>query len=269
MDGRTRTALIDMYCKCGSVDEALRLFSNAKEKPQTAEWTAMITGLAMHGQSERAIQLFDEMTQSGTTPNAVTFAALLSACSHGGLVGDGLRYFRRMEADFGIKPTVQHVGCVVDLLGRAGLIDVAMAFMDRYRVKANAAMWGALLTACRRHKNVEVGVMAGEMLLREEPWNGGVYMTLLSLYGEAGRWGDVERLKKEMQEAGCRKNPGCSMIEVNGTCHEFVSGDSSCPLAWEVCSTILGLSMPIHFDDSLPLDAPSPLNCRQVCTLDI
>lgn len=233
-DSRITTALIDMYCKCGSVQDALFVFEKAKVK-QVGEWTAMITGMAVHGFGERSIELFENMVRLGIRPNVVTFVALLSACTHAGLVKEGLKYFEHMKVEYGIEPTIEHFGCVIDLLSRAGLIEEAIEFIRKMPMKANAAIWGALLSACRIHRNVEVGEIAARWLISEEPWNGAVYMALLSLYSEVERWDDVEKVKKEMKDVGSRKIPGCSMVEVDGACHEFVAGDKSHPLAVEVC----------------------------------
>ncbi|KAL5983448.1 hypothetical protein ACLOJK_017534 [Asimina triloba] len=226
LDTRITTALIDMYCKCGSLENALSVFRGSKEK-FVGEWTAMITGLAMHGFGERSIELFEEMVGLEIKPNVVTFVAVLSACTHSGLVKDGLRYFECMKSKYGIEPTIEHLGCVVDLLGRAGLISEAVEFIRKMPIEANGAIWGALLNASRIHKNIEVGELAARWLIREEPGNGAVYMALLSLYGDVGRLDDVERIKREMKDAGSRKSPGCSMIEVDGNCREFVGGDRS------------------------------------------
>ncbi|RVW97829.1 Pentatricopeptide repeat-containing protein [Vitis vinifera] len=187
VDSRIATALIDMFFKCGSIEHALLVFEGAKEK-HVGEWTAMLSGLAMHGLGEQLIEAFEKMVDSGIKPDEVTFVALLSGCSHSGLVNEGLYYFDRMESDFGVEPTVEHFGCVVDLLGRAGLIDQAMQLISEMPFEPNAAIWGALLNACRVYKNVEVGELAAQWLIKDEPWNGALYMTLLSLYREAGRW---------------------------------------------------------------------------------
>ncbi|OVA13583.1 Pentatricopeptide repeat [Macleaya cordata] len=233
-DSRINTALIDMYFKCGSIKDATNVFVGAKEK-HVGEWTAMISGMAIHGFGERSMELFEDMVRSGVKPNVVTFVGLLSGCTHAGLVKEGLMYFERMKSEFGIEPTVEHCGCVVDFLGRGGLIDQAVEFMKEMTMEANAAMWGALLNACKVHKNIKVAELAAKWLVREEPWNGAIYMSLLSLYGEVGRWDDVEKVKREMKEVGCRKSPGCSLIEVNGVCYEFVVGDKSYPPALQVC----------------------------------
>ncbi|XP_068663080.1 pentatricopeptide repeat-containing protein At5g66520-like [Aristolochia californica] len=238
LDSRVTTALIDMYCKCGSVENAVTIFASAKEK-HIGEWTAMISGLGMQGYGEKSIILFEEMIKSGIKPNVVSFVALLSACTHAGLVEDGLKYFERMESEFGIKPTIEHYGCVIDLLGRGGLIEEAMEVVRRMPMEANAAIWGAIFNACRVYKIVQVGELAAQKLINQEPRNGAVYMALMSLYAEVGRGSDVERVKKDMHEAACRRNPGCSLIEVNGSCHEFVAYDNSHPGVLKV-SEILG-----------------------------
>lgn len=234
VDSRIATALIDMFFKCGSIEHALLVFEGAKEK-HVGEWTAMLSGLAMHGLGEQLIEAFEKMVDSGIKPNEVTFVALLSGCSHSGLVNEGLYYFDRMESNFGVEPTVEHFGCVVDLLGRAGLIDQAMQLISEMPFEPNAAIWGSLLNACRVYKNVEIGELAAQWLIKDEPWNGALYMTLLSLYREAGRWDEVEKVKLKMKEVGCRKGPGCSLIEVGGICYEFVVGDKSHPCAVEIC----------------------------------
>lgn len=239
-DSRITTALIDMYFKCGSIKKALKVFEGAKEK-HVGEWTAMLSGLAMHGLGTQLIEAFEEMISSGVKPNGVTFVALLSGCTHSGLVNEGMRYFDRMTFDFGIEPNVVHFGCVVDLLGRAGFIEQAVHFIRDMPVKANAAIWGALLSACRVYKNVEVGELAARWLINDEPWNGALYMVLLVLYRDAGRWDEVERVKVEMKKVGCRKSPGCSLIEVDGICREFVVGDKSHPLTFEACSTLASI----------------------------
>ncbi|KAF8369634.1 hypothetical protein HHK36_032343 [Tetracentron sinense] len=243
-DSRITTALIDMYFKCGSIKNALYVFSGSMEK-NVGEWTAMISGMSMQGHGERSIELFEEMVGSGVKPNVVTFVALLSGCSHAGLVNVGLRYFERMKPEFGIEPTVEHFGCVIDLLGRAGLIDQATTFIREMPFEANAAIWGALLNACRVYKNVEVGKLAAKWLIRDEPWNGAVYITLMGLYREVGRWDDVEKVKREMKIAGCKKSPGCSLIEVNGVCYEFVVGDKWHPCALEMCLNLGELVMEV------------------------
>lgn len=237
-DSRITTALIDMFFKCGSIKKALQVFENAKQK-HVGEWTAMISGLALHGLGNELMEAFEEMVGSGVKPNSVTFTALLSGCAHSRLVDEGLQYFDAMKRKFGIDPKIEHFGCVVDLLVRAGLIDQGLKFIRYMPFKANAAIWGALFNACRVYKNVEVGEIVARWLIRDEPWNGAIYMGLLGLYTESGMSNEVEKVKEEMKEVGCRKSPGCSLIEVDGICYEFVVVDKSRPCAIEMC-IILG-----------------------------
>ncbi|XP_042518624.1 pentatricopeptide repeat-containing protein At5g66520-like [Macadamia integrifolia] len=248
MDTQKNTALIDMYFKCGSIENALHVFLGTKEK-LVGEWTAMISGMAMHGLGHKSIELFEEMLSSGVKPSAVTFVALLSGCTHSGLVDKGLEYFGRMKEEFGIEPTIEHFGCVVDLLSRAGQIERALQFIREMPMEANSAIWGALLNACRVYKNVEIAELAGEWLVNEQPWNRALYVALMSLYREAGRRECVKKVKQEMEKAGCRKYPGCSLVEVNGICYEFVVGDKSLPYVSELCYNLGQLVMEVE-DDS-------------------
>ncbi|KAK9123272.1 hypothetical protein Sjap_012874 [Stephania japonica] len=195
----------------------------------------MIHGMATHGLGSKSVELFEDMVRSRIKPNVVTFVALLSGCTHAGLVDEGLRYYEKMKSEFGIAPTIEHYGCVVDLLGRAGLIREAVEFINQMPMLANAAVLGSLLNACRVHRNVEIGGFIARLLIKEEPLNGALYMSLLSLYGEAYRWDDVKKVKEEMKKVGCRKSPGCSLIEVNGVCYEFISGDESYRAISELC----------------------------------
>lgn len=258
-DSRITTGLIDMYFKCGAMRDALGVFTGAMAKG-VGEWTALISGLSLHGLGRDLIVAFEEMVSSGVRPNAVTFVALLTGCTHSGLVREGMSYFYGMDKEFGIYPTIEHFGCVVDLLGRAGLIDEAMCLIQGMPIEANAAIWGALLNACRVHKNLEVGEIAAKWLMRDEPWNRAIYMTLLSLYIDAGRWVGVEKVKAEMSKGGCRKSPGCSLLELDGNCLEFVAGDKSHPLALEVCTNMSKLVAEFQKMDENDSVIPNPFH---------
>lgn len=246
-DSRITTALIGMFFKCGSVKNALKVFQEAKVK-YVGEWTAMLAGLSMHGLGEEVIEAFEDMVSSGVRPNAVTFIALLSGCTHSGLVNAGLKYFDRMKIDFGIEPAIDHFGCVVDLLGRGGMVEEAFEFIQDMPVEANAAIWGALFNACRIYKNVEVGELAARWLIADEPWNGALYMALMGLYNDVGKWDKVAKVKGEMKDIGSRKTPGCSLIEVNGISYEFVVGDQCHPCTLEVCLNLGNVIL--EFDQS-------------------
>ncbi|KAF7127190.1 hypothetical protein RHSIM_Rhsim11G0096200 [Rhododendron simsii] len=222
------TSLINMYAQCGLIDLAREFFDNMKQK-EVFTWNAMIGGLAVNGCAEDAIQLFFQMQREKTKPDDITFAAILNACAHGGLVDKGLDFLHSMKRDYGVEPKVEHYGCVVDLLGRVGLLKESEEIINSMPIEPNAAVWGALLGACGKHGNVELGERVGKILLELEPRNSGRYALLSNIYAKAGRWKDVENLRKLMKERGVKTNTGKSLIDVDGTVHEFKMGDGSHP----------------------------------------
>ncbi|XXG67838.1 hypothetical protein AAC387_Pa06g1091 [Persea americana] len=233
------TSLIDMYCKCGDLDKAMEVFQSANLKYKDVYvWSAMIGGLAMHGCGKAAIDLFLQMQEAKVRPNAVTFTNVLCACSHAGLVDEGRLYFSQMLPVYGVAPLASHYGCMVDILGRAGLLEEAVDLIEKMPIPAHYSVWGALLGACRVHGNLEVGELASKRLLELEPDNDGAYVLLSNIYAKHGRWDDVGKLRKLMKEKGLKKEPGCSSIEVDGVVHEFLLGDVSHPLSREIYSKL-------------------------------
>lgn len=225
---RISNTLIDMYVKCGCLEEACKVFEEMEERT-VVSWSAMIGGLAMHGRAEEALRLFSDMSQVGIEPNGVTFIGLLHACSHMGLISEGRRFFASMTRDYGIIPQIEHYGCMVDLLSRAGLLHEAHEFILNMPMKPNGVVWGALLGACRVHKNVEMAEEAIKHLLELDPLNDGYYVVLSNIYAEAGRWEDTARVRKFMKDRQVKKTPGWSSITVDGVVHEFVAGEESHP----------------------------------------
>lgn len=226
------TSLIDMYAKCGNIDAAEQVFNNMNLK-SLASWNAMISGLAMHGHPDKAIQLFEEMANEGIKPDDITFVGLLSACTHAGLPELGRQYFSSMIHDFNISPKLHHYGCMIDLLGRAGMFDEE-TLMKNMEMKPDGAIWSSLLGACRVHKRVELGEYVAEHLFELEPDNPGAYVLLSNIYAGAGRWDDVARIRNRLTNMGLKKVPGCTSIEVNGVVHEFVVSDKVHPLRKDV-----------------------------------
>ncbi|XXG48596.1 hypothetical protein AAC387_Pa02g2997 [Persea americana] len=227
------TALIDMYAKCGEIDVASQIFLRMQEK-NVCSWNAMIGGLAMHGEAYSALDLFDQMQRSGTQPDEVTFIGILTACSQVGLVGKGWHYFNCMSQAHGINPKLEHYACMVDLLGRSGLLSEAEELINNMPMEPDVVVWGALLNASRIHGNVELAEKAAELLLEMEPHNHGVYVLLSNTYGSAKRWDDVDNVRKLMKSRGITKTRGCSSIKVNGIVHDFVVGDRSPVRAKEI-----------------------------------
>ncbi|KAK5775106.1 hypothetical protein PVK06_042973 [Gossypium arboreum] len=226
-------ALTDMYAKCGDMEEALEVFKKQKKK-EVALWTALIYGFAIHGRGREALDWFETMQKVGIKPNHVTFTAILTACSYSGLVDKGKSLFESIERVHKLRPRIEHYGCMVDLLGRAGLLEEAKGLIELMPVKPNAVVWGALLNACRIHKNVELGTKVGKLLLEEDPDHGGRYVHLASIHAAAGDWDQAVEARREMKERGVSKLPGCSAISLNGVVHEFLAGTKSHPQAAEI-----------------------------------
>lgn len=233
LDAVLGTSLVDMYAKCGRLDMALEVFDKIQRK-EVFTWNAFIGGLAMHGSAEEALKLFSRMQMENFKPDRITLVGVLNACAHAGLVEEGLQFFNSMEKVYDIRPAVEHYGCMVDLLGRAGLLDEAVNIINNMPMKPNAAVWGALLGACRIHGNVELGERVGEILLELEPQNSGRYALLSNIYARAGRWDDVSRVRKLMKERGVKTAPGSSLIDLDGVIHEFVIGGGSHPQMEEI-----------------------------------
>ncbi|XP_022716711.1 pentatricopeptide repeat-containing protein At5g66520-like [Durio zibethinus] len=230
---RVLNTLIDMYVKCGCLEEARRVFGEMDEQT-VVSWSAMIQGLAIHGQAQEALSFFSMMIEMGLKPNGITFIGLLHACSHMGLVDEGRRFFSGMTRDYGIIPEIEHYGCMVDLFSRAGLLQEAHEFIMNMPIKPNGIVWGALLGGCKVHKNIELAEEATRHLAQLDRLNDGYYVVLSNIYAEADRWEDAARVRKLMKNRGVKKTPGCSSIMVDGVIHEFVAGDDSHSQANEI-----------------------------------
>ncbi|KAD6119912.1 hypothetical protein R6Q59_025951 [Mikania micrantha] len=221
-------ALVDMYCKCGSITHALDVFHKLEVKNIYC-WNSIIVGLAMHGCGNETTDYFYKMIQEGLNPDGITFIGLLCACSHSGLISEGKMYFSQMQPLYGVEPGIEHYGCMVDLLGRSGQLKEALELITNMPLKPNAVVWGSLLRSCHMHKDTKLGERVTQRLLELDPRDGGNYVFLSNLYASLSRWKDVDTCRKLMIESGIHKVPGCSSIEVDNVVHEFVAGDSSHP----------------------------------------
>ncbi|KAG2371101.1 hypothetical protein LR48_Vigan05g211600 [Vigna angularis] len=224
---KVKTALIDMYAKCGSVKVASILFERLREK-RVVSWNAIITGCAMHGLVVDALDLFERMREEAQ-PDHITFVGVLAACSRGRLLDEGRALYKLMVKDYCINPTVQHYTCMVDLLGHCGQLDEAYDLIRRMDVTADSGVWGALLNSCKTHGNVELGEVALEKLIELEPDDSGNYVILANMYAQSGKWEGVARLRQLMIDKGIKKNIACSWIEVKNKVYAFLSGDVSHP----------------------------------------
>ena len=221
---KVNTALIDTYAKCGSLDEAVSVFENMSVR-DTQAWSAMVMAYATHGHGSKAISLFEEMKRARVRPDEITFLGLLYACSHTGLVREGCEYFYSMSDKYGLIPGIKHYGCMVDLLSRAGHLDETYKFIDALPIKPTPILWRTLLSACSSHGNVELAKRVIGRIFELDDSHGGDYVILSNLCARAGRWEDVNYLRKLMKDKGVVKVPGCSSVEVNNVVHEFFSGE--------------------------------------------
>lgn len=244
------TALIDMYAKCGDIPRALCVFLEMPMK-NSLTWTALICGLAHHGYALDAISFFREMIGNGLKPDEVTFLGVLSACCHGGLVEAGRNFFSQMSSEFNLFPRLKHYSCMVDLLGRAGLLEEAAKLIESMPIKADAGVWGPLFFACRVHRNVLLGQKVALELLKLDPHDSGTYVLLANMYGEANMWEESRKVRKMMTNRGVEKTPGCSSIEVNGVVHEFIVRDKSHPQAERVYQCLVILTRQLHLVENM------------------
>ncbi|TKY46727.1 Pentatricopeptide repeat-containing protein [Spatholobus suberectus] len=220
-------ALLDMYAKCGAVDEAFGVFKCLPER-DLVSWTSMITAYGSHGQAYEALELFAEMLQSNVKPDRVTFLAILSACGHAGLVDEGCYYFNQMINVYGIIPRVEHYSCLIDLLGRAGRLHEAYEILQRSpEIRDDVGLLSTLFSACRLHRNIDLGVEIARMLIDKDPDDSSTYILLSNMYASAHKWDEVRMVRSKMKELGLQKNPGCSWIEINQKIQPFFVEDNS------------------------------------------
>lgn len=228
-------ALVDMYGKCGNLIGARRVFDTTPIKGLTL-WNSMINSFALHGLSEDAISVFEEMIKCGDSvkPDEVTFVGLLNACTHGGLVDQGRAYFTSMTTNYKIVPQIQHYGCFIDLLGRAGKFDESMDVITTMRVPPDEVIWGSLLNGCKIHNRIDLAELAAKKLVEIDPRNGGYGIMLANTYVETGKWEEVGKVREMLKDTDAHKTPGCSWIEVDNRVHQFYSVDTTHPMTEEI-----------------------------------
>ncbi|KAJ4818425.1 Pentatricopeptide repeat-containing protein [Rhynchospora pubera] len=226
-------SLITMYSRCGYLDDACKVFSEMSRR-NVISWTSMITGYAKHGYADTALEMFDEMISAGVRPNGTTYTAVLTACSHAGLVNRGKEHFNSMQRVHRILPRMEHYACMVDLLGRSGLLDEAMNFINSMPIKADALVWRTMLAACKVHGNVELGEIAAKNIFEIEPQDSAAHVLLSNLYAKAGKWDEVAKIRVAMKEQNVNKEAGISWLEIENVIHEFHVGDTCHPRAKEV-----------------------------------
>ncbi|GJR20646.1 pentatricopeptide repeat-containing protein [Tanacetum coccineum] len=227
-DTYINNAVMDMYGKCGSMKEARLVFDHMSTK-DSASWNIMIMGYAMQGFGNEALDVFRKMCETHATPDEVTFVGVLSACSHSGLVKKGQELLSQMTSKYKITPTVEHYTCVIDMLGRAGLLKEAYGLISEMPIEANSVMWRAFLAACRVHGNGKLAEIAVRKVVELEPEHCGSYVLMSNVYGATGRYEEVFDVRDNMRQQNVKKILGCSWIEFKDGVHVFGTGDRAHP----------------------------------------
>lgn len=223
---RVNNSLIDMYCRCGSVDLARQVFKIMSRR-SLVSWNSIIVGLAMNGYAEECLDYFNLMQKDGFEPDGVTFTGALTACSHAGLVNEGLRLFKVMMEVHKISPRIEHYGCLVDLYSRAGRLEDAIQVVECMPMKPNEIILGSLLAACRAYGALSLAERLMNYIYELDSGRDANHVLLSNLYAALGSWHGANNVRKKMKALGIQKRPGISSVEVDCVIHEFVSGDKS------------------------------------------
>ncbi|XP_016171688.1 pentatricopeptide repeat-containing protein At2g36980, mitochondrial isoform X2 [Arachis ipaensis] len=237
-------SLVNMYAKCGDIEGSRLSFHGIVEK-DLVSWNSMLFAFGLHGHADEALCLYREMVASGIRPDEVTFTGLLMTCSHLGLIDEGFAFFQSMSLEFGLSPGMDHVACMVDMLGRGGYVAEATSLAKKYsktsRDRTNSCE--VLLGACYTHSDLGTGSSVGEYLKHLEPQKEVGYVLLSNLYCASGQWKEAERVRRAMMDQGVRKVPGSSWIEIRNKVTAFVSGNNSCPHIAEISKMLCFLEL--------------------------
>ena len=221
-------AAMDMYGKCGEMDDVLRILPSPFNRSRLS-WNILISSFAKHGCFQKAKETFHEMLKWGEKPDHVTFVSLLSACSHGGLVDEGLEYYALMKTKFSVPQAIEHCVCIIDLLGRSGRLGEAEDFIKQMPVPPNDLVWRSLLSSCKIHHNLELGRKAAEHLLELDPSDDSAYVLYSNVCATTGRWDDVECVRSLMGSKKIKKQPACSWVKLKNQISKFGMGEKSHP----------------------------------------
>ncbi|XP_008791219.2 pentatricopeptide repeat-containing protein At4g04370 [Phoenix dactylifera] len=220
------TSLVDMYSKCGNLEAARRCFVLMPQQ-DLVSWSAIISGYGNHGMGILALKMFEEFLGKGMRPNDVMFLAVLSACSHAGLVSEGLKIFNSMEEDYGVVPRLEHCACIIDMLCRAKKVKEALYFIKTMPSRCTPDVLGILLDACRTNGFVHLAEEVAREIVALRPESAGNYVQLANSYAAMRRWDGVGETWAQMRALGLKKAPGWSFIELNGTITTFFADHTS------------------------------------------
>ncbi|GKU90876.1 hypothetical protein SLEP1_g4820 [Rubroshorea leprosula] len=224
-----RTSLVDMYAKCGAIEEALAIFFGVPiHQTDVLLWNAIIGGLATHGLVKESLELFLEMQRIGIAPDEITYLCLLSACAHGGLVKKAWYFFDCLGKN-GMVPKSEHCACLVDVLARAGQVAEAYQFLCQMPMEPTASMLGALLNGCINHGKLDLAEIVGRKLVELQPDHDGRYIGLSNVYAIVKRWDEARTMREAMERRGLKKTAGFSLLEMSGALHRFIAHDKTHP----------------------------------------
>ncbi|XP_031277307.1 pentatricopeptide repeat-containing protein At4g33990-like [Pistacia vera] len=246
------SALMDMYAKCGDLDTAESIFNDIHPSERNvSSWNVLISGYGMHGQGEKALELFTQMQEEGVEPNHITFTSVLSACSHAGLIDEGRKCFADMTK-LSMKTEVKHYACMVDMLGRAGLLYAAFDIIKQMPSSPNDSVWGALLLACKIHGDTKLGQIAANNLFQLEPEHAGYYVLMSNIYAASNKWQEVGKLRQDMKNKGLKKAAAFSVIEIGKEIHGFHTADQVNPYWEEVYKKVESLAVEMKMAGYVP-----------------
>ncbi|KAE8677239.1 Tetratricopeptide repeat (TPR)-like superfamily protein isoform 2 [Hibiscus syriacus] len=233
LDPFVMNAAMDMYGKCGEMEDVLRILPQLLNRSRLS-WNILISAFARHGNFQEARETFSEMLEMGVKPDHVTFVSLLSACSHGGLVDEGLTYYAAMSKEFNVQPTIEHCVCIIDLLGRSGRLIEAKTFISEMPVLPDALVWRTLLASCKIHGNLELGWKAAEHLIKLDPSDDSAYVLYSNICATTGKWGAVEDVRRQMGSYNIKKKPAFSWVKLKNEVVLFGMGDQTHPQTNEI-----------------------------------
>ncbi|KAF5192675.1 Pentatricopeptide repeat [Thalictrum thalictroides] len=244
MDVGVSNALVNMYAKCGSIQYAITTFDRLKHR-NLVTWNTIIAALGNHGLGRRALSMFEEMKMLGVTPDSVTFIGLLASCNHSGLVNEGETCFNAMKEKYGIFPEIEHLSCLIDLLGKAGRLKDAKEYLEKFPFGHDIVVLGSLLSACRLHGNVAVGEWVASRLMELQPVASSPYVLMSNIYALTGRWDEVADTRKMLKDSGVKKEAGYSLVAVKGVAEKFTVADFSHRSMQEIKDVLRNLNLEV------------------------
>lgn len=245
------TSLVDTYAKCGSLSSARNLFDRMSSG-DVIFWNTIITSYGNHGHGEEALSLFHQMIKTKTKPDHATFASLLSALSHAGLVEEGKHLFDIMIKEFKVQPTEKHHVCLIDLLARAGQVEVAWKLIDSMACEPGIAIWVAILSGCLNHKKFFVGELVAKKVLELNPDSPGIYSLVSNFFSAARKWDEVAKLRKLMKVKGMKKEPGYSVVEMSGIFHSFLAEHNCHPQYQQILGVLEEMEIEMRAMEYVP-----------------